>query len=114
MNDQRGQASGKRYEKEHEKAVVGTAALRDRHEREPRHGGLYGQVRADEALRDGGKRIDEYAGQNADEETKAGEKEHRGARVAVRLLGRFGRGGARTAKEGDAERLDETGGGERR
>ena len=73
--------------REHQQAVVGAAALGDRHDRKPWHADLHRHARADQARTDRRQRIDEQAGQNAGDQAKRGEDAHRRKRKAVGLLG---------------------------
>ena len=102
------------HEEKDEQAVVGAAALGDRHDREPGDAGLHRHAGADEAVHDRGEHVDEEAGKDAGDETEEGEREHRGQRVGIGLFCALGRDRARAAEEGDAEDLDETGRGQRR
>ena len=101
-------------EDEDEEAVIGAPALRHRHDRQPRDRRLRRHAAADHRLGHRRQRVDDEAGQDAEDEAEGGEAEHHAERPAVDLVRLRRRRRARPAEEGDAEEADEAGGGERR
>ena len=65
MDRDGGQRGGRRDEQEHEQAVVGAAALGDRHDRQPVDPDLHRHPVADEAVHHRRQRVDEQPGQHA-------------------------------------------------
>ena len=114
MDDVRRDARGNGDENEQQEPVVGAAALRDGDDGQPGEYGLARHLLVHQRLDDGRERIDEIGRQNAGEETQCDENEHRSERGAVgfsRVL-RYAR--SRPTEEGDAERLHEARGRQRR
>ena len=73
-------------EHEDQQAVIGAAALGDRHDRQPRHAGLLRHAGADKRLHHRRQRVDDEARQDAGEQAERREDEHRREREAVGLL----------------------------
>ena len=81
---------------EDQQAVVGAAALGDRHDRQPRRRRSAPACgRRPDACDHRRQRVDDEAGQDAGEEAERGEDEHRGEREAVDLAARSAAAGAR-------------------
>ena len=110
MDRGRRERSGNDHEQENEQPVVGTAALGDRHDREPRNANLHRHAGAHDRVHDRRQRINDEPRHNAYHQAKHGKEEHRGERNPVRFLGALRRRAARAALERHAERLDEAGG----
>ncbi len=96
-----------RNEEEQQQAVVGASALRDRYDGQPVELFLARQARPGHGVDHRCERVDEITRQDACQQAKRGEREHRRQRPAVGLhcLARNLR--ARPAEKRDAERLDE-------
>ena len=90
--DVAGERGRERDEQEHEQAVVGAAALGDRHERQPGHRRLHRHARRRPApCTTGASASITRPGQDAGQQAQAGEREHRGEREAVDLVRALGR-----------------------
>ena len=114
VDDEGRQPPRQAHEHEHQKAVIGTAARGDRHDREPWCADLHRHARPDQRQADRRQRVDEQPGQDADEEAQQRQQRHGGEREAVGLDGgRCGRR-ARPAEERHAIGFDEAGRRERR
>ena len=114
MDDEDRERCRDRDEHEHQQAIVGAAALGDRHDREPGCRRLRRHAVADQGLGHRRQAVDHQARQDAGQEAQRGQHQHRGEREAVDLVSLCGRRAARAAEEGDAERLDEAGRRQRR
>ncbi len=113
MDGEGGERARDHHEQEHQQAVIGAAALRDRHDRQPVDADLRRHAGADQHLHRGGQRIDEETGHDPHPQAERGAGKHGGERPAVDLVRSLGRCGAGAAEEADAEGTHEAGGGER-
>ena len=71
VNDEGRQQGRKCDEEEHQKAVIGTPALRDRHDGEPGDRLLRGHVGADQPAHDRRQRVDHRAGKDPGQQAEA-------------------------------------------
>ena len=100
MDCKGGERGGGRDEQEDEKAVVGAAALGDRHDREPGNSVLRRHLRSPTRPRTAGASASmTKAGQNAREQAKGGENHHRGERQRIDLAGAVSAAGCAGGRE---------------
>ena len=98
MDREGGERAGYRDEQEDEQAVIGAAALGDRHDREPLTPDCAG-IRAPTRLPNRRQGIDEEARQDAGEQAERSKQEHGGQREPIGLRRALGRRRARAAEE---------------